>query len=243
MQKHSAPFVTIEGVDGAGKSSHVDNIVEMLEKAGFEVVATREPGGTELGSKLRAQLKTVEMSQQTAALIAFADRAEHLAQKIRPALAAGKAVLSDRFTDSTYAYQGGGDGCDWNQIKTLETMVHGDCQPDLTLFFDLPTQVAEARREKRKEATLQSDLDKFDEKPIEWFDRVRNAYLARIEETPGRYMVIDSSGTLEQVAENVRTAMKDFIDRWPQMRAAQSKGVEGPDPSVAEPTRGRSARP
>lgn len=242
MQKNLAPFVTIEGVDGAGKSSHVDNIVAMLEKAGFEVVATREPGGTELGSKLRAQLKTVEMSQQAAALIAFADRAEHLDQKIRPALAAGKAVLSDRFTDSTYAYQGGGEGCDWDQIRTLENMVHGDCQPDLTLFFDLPTEVAEARREKRKIATNQSDLDKFDEKSIEWFDRVRNAYLARIEEAPSRYMVIDSSGTLEQVAENVQKAMTQFLGRWPQLRAAPSSSP-GQDANTTEPARGRSARP
>ena len=225
MQKHLAPFITIEGVDGAGKSSHVSTILQALEAAGFEVVATREPGGTELGSKLRAQLKQVEMSQQTAALIAFADRAEHLAQKIRPALMQGKAVLSDRFTDSTYAYQGGGDGCDWSQIRILENMVHADCQPDLTLFFDLPTEVAELRRERRKAELNKTDMDKFDEKSIEWFDRVRNAYLTRVEETPGRFSVVDASGTMEQVADNVKAAISEFIERWPAVRAAREKAV------------------
>lgn len=223
MQKHLAPFITIEGVDGAGKSSHVPTIIKALEDAGFEVVATREPGGTDLGSKLRAQLKTVEMSQQTAALIAFADRAEHLSQKIRPALANGKAVLSDRFTDSTYAYQGGGEGCDWNQIRVLENMVHADCQPDLTLFFDLPTEVAEARRERRKAELNKSDMDKFDEKSIEWFDRVRNAYLQRVAETPDRFSTIDASGTIEEVAALVKGAVADFISRWPALRAAREK--------------------
>lgn len=232
MQKPLAPFITIEGVDGAGKSSHMSTILDALRQAGFEVVLTREPGGTEMGSQLRTQLKTVEMSQQTAALIAFADRSEHLAQKIRPALASGKAVVSDRFTDSTYAYQGGGEGCDWEQIRTLENMVHGDCQPHLTLFFDLPTEVAEARREKRKEQLKDEPLDKFDEKSIEWFDRVRNAYLKRVAENPSRYSTIDASGTLEDVAVLVKKAIGEFIDRWPsiQNEAGASTRPRSPRP-------------
>lgn len=233
MQKHLAPFITIEGVDGAGKSSHVPTILKALEDAGFDVITTREPGGTELGSKLRAQLKTVEMSQQTAALIAFADRAEHLAQKIRPALAEGKAVLSDRFTDSTYAYQGGGEGCDWSQIRVLENMVHADCQPDLTLFFDLPTEVAEARRERRKAELNKSDMDKFDEKSIEWFDRVRNAYLQRVKETPERFSTVDASGTMEEVAAHVKSAIGDFIARWPAIRADREQTINDAEDFVS----------
>lgn len=213
-----APFITIEGVDGAGKSSHVDTIVALLEAEGFEVVSTREPGGTALGSNLRDQLKKSEMDQTTAALIAFADRNEHLVQKIRPALEQGKAVLSDRFTDSTYAYQGGGEGCDWATIEKLEQLVHGDLQPSLTLFFDLPNEVAAARRDKRKAELDQDEKDKFDDKPMEWFEGVRNAYLIRRSADPGRFITIDASVTLEEVADQVRQAIGEFLAR-PTVRA------------------------
>lgn len=216
-----APFVTVEGVDGAGKSSHLGTMVAALEAAGFEVVSTREPGGTELGSILRDQLKKSEMDQTTAALIAFADRNEHLQQKIRPALAAGKAVVSDRFTDSTYAYQGGGEGCDWGTIEKLEALVHGDLQPSLTLFFDLPSEVAAERREKRKLELAQDEKDKFDEKPIEWFEGVRNAYLARRAADPERFVTIDASVTLEEVAVQVKQAMEAFVARF----SARPKGL------------------
>ena len=209
-----APFVTVEGVDGAGKSSHLGTMVAALEAAGFEVVSTREPGGTELGSILRDQLKKSEMDQTTAALIAFADRNEHLQQKIRPALAAGKAVVSDRFTDSTYAYQGGGEGCDWGTIEKLEALVHGDLQPSLTLVFDLPSEVAAERREKRKLELAQDEKDKFDEKPVEWFEGVRNAYLARRAADPERFVTIDASVTLEEVAVQVNQAMEAFVARF-----------------------------
>lgn len=214
MQTYKAPFITIEGVDGAGKSSHMDTILAVIEGSGFELVSTREPGGTELGSVLRAQLKQVEMDPKTAALVAFADRNEHLTQKIIPALEAGKVVLSDRFTDSTYAYQGGGEGCDWEYIRSLETLVQDGLQPNLTLFFDLPGKVAEARRARRKDELQISDMDRFDEKSISYFENVRNAYLRRVEETPGRFKVIDASGTLEQVAEQVREAVDSFMKSW-----------------------------
>ena len=216
-----APFVTVEGVDGAGKSSHLGTMVAALEAAGFEVVSTREPGGTELGSILRDQLKKSEMDQTTAALIAFADRNEHLQQKIRPALAAGKAVVSDRFTDSTYAYQGGGEGCDRGTIEKLEALVHGDLQPSLTLFFDLPSEVAAGRREKRKLELAQDEKDKFDEKPIEWFEGVRNAYLARRSADPERFVTIDASVTIEEVAVQVNQAMEAFVARF----SARPKGL------------------
>lgn len=214
MMTKKAPFVTIEGVDGAGKSSHLGTIVAALEAAGFEVVSTREPGGTELGSALREQLKKAEMDQTTAALIAFADRNEHLVQKIRPALESGRAVVSDRFTDSTFAYQAGGDGCDWATIETLETLVQAGLQPSLTLFFDLPSDVAAARREKRKAELAQDEKDKFDEKPIEWFEGVRNAYLARREADPSRFVTIDAAQTLENVAVQVREAVEGFVARF-----------------------------
>ena len=209
-----APFITIEGVDGAGKSSHMPTILAPLERAGFKVLLTREPGGTELGSALRAHLKQSDMDQKTAALIAFADRNEHLEQKIRPALANGTAVVSDRFTDSTYAYQGGGDGCDWGVIETLEKLVHGDLSPNLTLFFDLPNQVAETRRNNRSAQMSEEVKDKFDEKPLDWFEKVRNAYLERRAADPERFATIDASGTLEQVAEQVERAMNTFMARW-----------------------------
>lgn len=209
-----APFITIEGVDGAGKSSHMDTILGAMERAGFSVMLTREPGGTELGAALRSHLKQAEMDQKTAALIAFADRNEHLEQKIRPALAAGQAVVSDRFTDSTYAYQGGGDGCDWGFIEALEKLVHSDLPPNLTLFFDLPNEVAEARRNKRASDMTEEVKDKFDEKPLDWFENVRNAYLERRAADPGRFVTIDASGTLEQVAQQVERAMDDFVARW-----------------------------
>lgn len=214
MQNYPAPFITLEGVDGAGKSSHMETIISAIERAGFEVVSTREPGGTEIGSVLRAQLKKVDMDPRTAAMIAFADRNEHLEQKIRPALSSGKVVLSDRFTDSTYAYQGGGEGCDWDYIAALENMVHADCKPNLTLFFDLPGKVAEARRGRRKEELQSGDTDRFDEKSVDYFETVRNAYLRRVEESPERFKVIDASGSLEHVAEQVKEAVEGFMQKW-----------------------------
>ena len=212
--RSSVPFITIEGVDGAGKSSHMDTLLGALRQAGFDVVATREPGGTELGQVLRAQIKTAEMDARTAALIAFADRQEHLVQKILPALAEGRAVLSDRFSDSSYAYQGGGEGCDWEFLKTLERLVQQGLRPDLTLFFDLPTEVAAARRERRKTESGTDQPDKFDDKEMAWFDSVRQAYLRRVQEDPERFVTIDASCDLEHVAGQVRHAIGQFLHAW-----------------------------
>lgn len=225
MTHHSAPFITIEGVDGAGKSTHMDALVEVLRSRGFDVVQTREPGGTDLGATLRNQLKTIPMQPRTAALVAFADRNEHLFQKIEPALAAGKAVISDRFTDSTFGYQVGGDGCDWEFAASLENMVHGHCKPDLTLFFDLSSEQAARRRNARKAETAPKDLDLFDEKDLAFFERVRNVYMRRIEESPSRYRVIDSSGTIDQVQKLAVSALEGFLDEWtpsqPRVRSAR----------------------
>ena len=214
-----APFITIEGVDGAGKSSCLPKLLAALNEAGFEVVQTQEPGGSELGSRLRMEIKETVMNQQTAALLAFAARSEHLSQKIRPALHEGKAVISDRFTDSTFAYQGGGDGYSWNSIEVLEQLVHSDCCPDLTLLFDLPGEVAEARRQKRLAVTPEQAQDKFDAKSIEWFEKVRGAYLRRFDENPERFALIDASGTMEQVAKQVEKVIVEFMEKWPQLAA------------------------
>lgn len=240
----SAPFVTIEGVDGAGKSSHMGTIVSVLEGAGYEVLSTREPGGTELGQALREKMKTVEMDQTTAALIAFADRNEHLVQKILPALAQGKAVVSDRFTDSTYAYQGGGDGCDLGVIQTLEALVQKGMQPHLTLFFDLPNEVAAQRRDRRAGAQAETPQDKFDQKPLEWFANVRAAYLDRVAEQKQRFITIDASRTLEEVAAQVRKAMEGFVADFkanPQNWIHWSPSPEILATSTAKPA--RSPRP
>lgn len=231
-----APFITIEGVDGAGKSSCFPKLLSALNAAGFEVVQTQEPGGSELGSRLRLEIKNTAMEQQTAALLAFAARSEHLAQKIKPALQQGKAVISDRFTDSTFAYQGGGDGYSWDSIEALEQLVHSDCHPDLTILFDLPVEVAEARREKRLTINPDQAQDKFDNKPIEWFEKVRSAYLRRFEENPQRFSLIDASGTMEQVAKQVEKVVERFMERWPELAAKH-------DPSPRNTHSFRSARP
>lgn len=206
------PFITVEGVDGAGKSTHVDLIIKTLADRGFQVVKTHEPGGTDLGQQLRAQLKGAEMEPMTAALIAFAARSEHLVQKIKPALDAGHAVVSDRFTDSTYGYQGGGDGLADAKIKVLEDLVQDGFGPDLTLFFDLSTEQAAQRRAAR--AQPGDKHDKFDARSQEWFEQVRQAYQRRMQADPARFHLIDGSGSIERVAQQVRQAVDAFCDRF-----------------------------
>lgn len=216
-----APFITIEGVDGAGKSSHIPTVVQALERAGFEVVKTNEPGGTPLGERLRLELKQTPCDSLTEVLMAFASRSEHLAAVIRPALAAGVAVVSDRFTDSTYAYQGGGGGYPVARIAELEKLVHGDLSPDLTLFFDLPSKVAERRRGGRRVETGDESPDKFDDQDIAYFGRARDAYLERVAADPTRFATIDASLTISEVAQQVRAAMDAFVSRWsPSARKA-----------------------
>lgn len=208
------PFITVEGVDGAGKSSHMATMVDALQSAGWSVVNTKEPGGTELGERLRFELKQTPMDLSTMVFIAFASRCEHLAQVIRPALDSGQAVISDRFTDSTFAYQGAGDGYPIEKIEQIEKIVHGDLSPDLTLLFDVPQPVAEARRKSRltTDSTV-SSTDKFDIKKEDWFARASQGYRDRMAKDPERFTIIDSSQSLEAVGEQVKTAMVAFIDR------------------------------
>ncbi len=193
----TAKFITLEGMDGAGKSTHIPSIIEMLQARGREVISTREPGGTVLGERLRELLLHEHMHAETETLLMFAARREHIASVIAPALARGAYVLSDRFTDATYAYQSGAKGVPVRKIEILEQWVQEDLQPDLTLLFDVPVEVSVARL-----ATARSP-DKFERESAEFFARIRNTYLERASKNPARFRVIDGSKPLEEVAKAV----------------------------------------
>lgn len=202
MHADRGRFITLEGIDGAGKSTHVAWIRDRLA-ARARIVSTREPGGTALGEKLRELLLHDEMTHDSEALLMFAARREHVEQVIRPALARGDWVLCDRFTDATYAYQGGGHGVEVQRIRELETWVHGDCSPDLTLLFDVPTQVSRQRLERNTRA-----LDKFEQEHAAFFDRVRAAYLDRARAEPRRFRIVDSTQPIDKVREAIASALE-----------------------------------
>lgn len=183
-------FITFEGIDGAGKSSQIEYVVGLLRARGLSVVATREPGGTPLGEKLRELLLHEPMHLETEALLMFAARCEHLAQLIEPALARGDWVVCDRFSDATWAYQGGGRGLDRDKFAQLEQWVHGHLQPDLTLLFDLPHSVAQGRI-----AAQARGLDRFEQERADFHERVRDAYLERAAAAPQRIHVVDANQT------------------------------------------------
>ena len=191
-------FITLEGIDGAGKSSHIATIVGVLVRHGMQVLVTREPGGTELGEKLRELLLHEKMALETETLLMFASRVEHLRRAIEPALERGVWVVSDRFTDATFAYQGGGRGLAWERIGALEAWVQQGLQPDLTLFFDLPVDVGLGRR---KQASLA--LDRFEQEDREFFERVRGGYLQRTREAPQRVRVVAAEKTAVEVKVQV----------------------------------------
>ena len=199
-------FITLEGIDGAGKSTHAAWLFERLAARGHRVVATREPGGTPLGEKLRTMLLADPMTHDSEALLMFAARREHLEQVIRPALARGDWVLCDRFTDATYAYQGGGHGVPAERIAALEQWVHGDCQPDLTLLFDVAPGVSRERL--ARSAREGRELDRFEREREAFFVRVRNSYLARAAAEPQRFRVIESS----RGVDDVRAELARIID-------------------------------
>ena len=186
-------FITFEGVDGAGKSTHLEWFADALRRRGFDVVVTREPGGTLLGEQLREILLNQPMNIGTEALLMFAARMEHIEQIIKPSLRAGKWVISDRFSDASFAYQGGGRGLNWGKLSQLEQWVHPDLQPDLTLFFDVPVEVA------RQRLSNSTSLDRFEQEQADFFERVRAGYYKRIQENPQRYVVIDAAQTLDMV--------------------------------------------
>ncbi len=194
-------FITFEGMDGAGKSTHLAWFADALRARGHEVVVTREPGGTPLGEQLREILLHQPMGIGTEALLMFAARLEHIEQVIRPALQAGRWVLSDRFTDATFAYQGGGRGMDWARLTQLEQWAHADLQPDLTLFFDVPVEVA------RQRLSANLSLDRFEQEQADFFERVRAGYHRRVAEHPERYALIDASVTLEEVKSRLEEVL------------------------------------
>jgi dTMP kinase len=208
MTRTSGRFITLEGIDGAGKSTHAAWLVGALAAKGHEVASTREPGGTPLGETLRKLLLTVPMTHESEALLMFAARREHVEQVIRPALARGQWVVCDRFTDATYAYQGGGHGVAVAHIAALEKMVHGDLTPDVTLLFDVPLGVSRARLAKAEAAGR--TLDKFEAEKEAFFARVRDAYLARAAAAPDRFRVIDSSRPIA----DVRADLAALVAAW-----------------------------
>ena len=193
MSSQTNKFITFEGVDGAGKSTHLSWFADALRKLGLDVVVTREPGGTPLGEQLREILLNQTMSIGTEAMLMFASRLEHIEQVIKPALHAGKWVISDRFSDASFAYQGGGRGMDWEKLSQLENWVHPDLQPDLTIFFDVPVAVA------KKRLSNNVSLDRFEHEQSDFFERVRAGYHRRVQQNPQRYIVIDAAQTLEIV--------------------------------------------
>jgi dTMP kinase len=193
-------FITFEGVDGAGKSTHLEWFADALRKRGLDVVVTREPGGTSLGEQLREILLRQAMSIGTEAMLMFAARLEHIEQVIKPALRADKWVISDRFSDASFAYQGGGRGMDWGKLRQLEQWVHPDLQPDLTLYFDVPVEVARQRLKMSGRAGANDvSLDRFEQEQDDFFERVRAGYFKRIQENPQRYAVIDAARPLDSV--------------------------------------------
>ncbi len=190
-------FITMEGIEGVGKTTNLEFVQQCLRASHIDVVVTREPGGTALGEKIRTLLldhRNQTMADDTELLLMFAARAQHIAEVIEPALAEGKWVLCDRFTDATYAYQGGGRGIDVGRIAQLEQWVQGPLRPDITLLLDAPVEVGLARAAKRKQ-----EADRFEREKQAFFERIRSAYLALAAQHPGRYRVIDAAQSLDQV--------------------------------------------
>ncbi len=192
-----AKFITFEGVDGAGKSTHLAWFADTLRQRGVDVLVTREPGGTPLGERLREILLTQPMQAPTEALLMFAARMEHIELVIKPALQRGTWVVSDRFSDASFAYQGGGRGMPVEKLEQLEAWVHGGFQPDLTLLFVIPVEVA------RQRLSNNASLDRFEQEQGSFFEKVRQAYLDRYRRNPGRFALIDASKTPEQVKANL----------------------------------------
>jgi dTMP kinase len=195
-------FITFEGIDGAGKSTHIDALFERLRQAGHDVVCTREPGGTALAEQLREMVLHSPMDALTEALLVFAARRDHIQQVIAPALAQGRTVLCDRFTDASFAYQGAGRGFDIGMLNTLEGWVQQGLQPDLTFLFDVSAEVAAERRMAARSP------DRFEKLDIEFFDRVRQGYEARLLKAPQRFAKIDAAQSREQVWAQVVVHME-----------------------------------
>ncbi|MEA3276962.1 MAG: dTMP kinase [Pseudomonadota bacterium] len=203
-------FITLEGIEGAGKSTQLEVVRACLEERGIPLLATREPGGSPIGERIRELLLDPAcrgMATDTELMLMFAARAEHLERKIRPALMQGTWVVCDRFTDATYAYQGGGRGVDVGRIALLEDFVQGPLRPDLTLLFDLPVLAGLERAGNR------SAPDRFESETVRFFEDVRRAYLGLAERNQGRIRLVDAGAAADEVGAQVRDLVADFIGR------------------------------
>lgn len=208
MSNNRGLFLTFEGIEGAGKSSNLEHAKAIIEASGKTVTVSREPGGTEVGEKIREVLldpNLPAMHSDTELLLMFASRAEHYQNKILPALNAGDWVLCDRFTDASFAYQGGGRNIDINRISTLESWALGDFRADKTFLFDLPVSVGLSR------AKARSAADRIEQEESDFFERIRTSYLMRAKEEPNRFSVIDASQTMEGVRHQVEQAVEKLI--------------------------------
>ena len=198
-------FISFEGIDGAGKSTHIGFVADLLAARGKTVVSTREPGGTPLGEALREVLLHQSMHLETEALLMFASRREHVAQVIAPALARGDWVISDRFSDASFAYQGGGRGLDRSKLEALEQWVHPELQPALTLLFDVPLAVARARLDATR------TLDKFEQEQADFFAGARAESLRRAEQFPQRIVVVDSTQSIEAIRAQLALIIEKLL--------------------------------
>ena len=203
-------FITFEGIDGAGKSTHVAWSADFLRGRGVALTLTREPGGTVLGEKLRELLLTAQgnIHAETEALLMFSARRQHLEEIIRPALMRRDCVLCDRFTDASFAYQGGGRGVDKKKLAALATWVHPDLEPDLTVLFDVSAQVGQGRVARIKSP------DRFELENVEFFVRVRDAYLERMKESPHRFVRIDGTGPIPAIQEELGKTLTMALSKW-----------------------------
>jgi dTMP kinase len=201
----SGKFITFEGIDGAGKSTHIGWIADRIRAAGKAVTVTREPGGTALGEKLRELLLHHPMHAETEALLMFAARREHIHQVIQPALERGDWVVSDRFTDASFAYQGGGRGVGLDKLRALEDWVQGSLQPDLTFLFDVPVSVARDRLNRNT-----PNPDRFEQERDAFFTRVREAYLLRAQAAPARFRIINSTLSIKEVNDQLSSALSEL---------------------------------
>lgn len=198
-------FITLEGMDGAGKSTHIPDIINQIQSFGETVVSTREPGGTPLAEQLREILLHQPMHAETETLLMFAARREHIEQVIAPAIARGECIISDRFTDATYAYQAGAKAVSIEKINLLETWVQGSLQPDLTLLFDVPVEIS------LKRLSLARTPDKFEREGADFFENLRNAYLIRAKQYPARFRIINGNQALELVKKEVKVTIEKFF--------------------------------
>ena len=198
-------FITLEGVDGAGKTSHIEFIKEYLTNLKLDFIMTREPGGTELGERLREILLHDEMTPKTETILMFAARNEHIEKVIRPGLTSGAIVISDRFTDASYAYQSGGKGVEDEEIDVLKDLVQKNLQPDLTFLFDLPVEVSIKRLKKTRK------LDKFEKEEKDFHENVRKKYLMLVKNNPKRFSVLNSEKSIDEIQSQIKIKLDELL--------------------------------